>query len=1098
MVAHRPQNDLNLLREGALAPFEARLLGEVGIWQGGVRMGTSTRKQLALLAYLIANGGRVFPRDHVARLLWPQASQSRARQSLSQALYNLRQSHPHLPIAVGREMLCAPDEAFTSDLRVLENALAAEDVMAIISADRGSFMEGFSLRDSSEYDDWQEAVRTRLEGLTSTKLTHAAHEARARGSWQQVEQICEHLMQRSTADGELAHLFVQALLAQSKSHVAAVFLRKLQAQADAPENGVLLSEQVRREFQDLIRTSRSDNVNHLPFVGRADELVGLRSSYAHSVAGTTQLCVVDGDPGIGKTRLCEHFLRYCAIKGARVFLARCHSGEETLAFGPWARAMEAAVRPADLQELPQQWHRPLCAVLRATGAVWNETADDMATLPERRMYVFEAVSQLLLSVAGRGPVVLFFDDFQWASDSTSALLDYVLRRLDEHSLLVVLAIRAPRVSPHPLDSIRHTPSVHFHLRPLSAAESEALVVACESSQPVALPATLRQDVIRLAGGLPLYLLEYLRAVGHGMPQGVVGAFVPPTLEELISRRLAELPPSAVEILEVASVAGPSAPERVLRGAVEMQRRDFVGGVEVLCRHGLLHEQNEDLQFSHEVVREACYARMTVTRRRFYHAKVAEAYLSLGNRLDLDSVSRHYHASGERKLAFRYAMKAAKTSMAHGGIAEAKRQYIFACKAAESRAEKRAAQDQLSELLVALGATTEALPILQDLVAGHRYDTNPLMGARWELSLAILKWRSGLTAVETAIEAMEQIADTAAELDSWKLEARAIRQLAAAVMDAGDLRAAERLQWRLRSRLERFGDRPEALDCIYSLVAVIAGFSSGEEALRLAIRAAEMNRPELPLQTRYFAYFSAGTGFFVAGDLTSADQQYTSALNLVCDYHLWGVRSGLLNNYAVLLLETGRYGDALGMLSEGEEIARASNNGRMLSVLLANRAIALFEQQQMPEVARVAAELLALEDRYIPWWSRLAGISFRGLEALWRRDLHLVRECRVALNSIDIPNRRTNDLSYAEIFIARVAEHEGDVAGAVARLEQRISEYQDRDIFCRYRMELERARLLMQSRPQEAVAIAGRVRDHAARMSAQPLVRKADAILDRLL
>jgi len=88
----------------------------------------------------------------------------------------------------------------------------------------------------------------------------------------------------------------------------------------------------------------------------------------------------------------------------------------------------------------------------------------------------------------------------------------------------------------------------------------------------------------------------------------------------------------------------------------------------------------------------------------------------------------------------------------------------------------------------------------------------------------------------------------------------------------------------------------------------------------------------------------------------------------------------------------------------------------------------------------------------------------------------------------------SDVSYAEIFLARLSSLEGDVAGAVRRLEQAIAAYEDRDVLCRSRMQLERARLLRELDPAESRREAEAVLERARRMGARPLMEKAEAIL----
>src|SRR5690606_438179 len=90
-----------------------------------------------------------------------------------------------------------------------------------------------------------------------------------------------------------------------------------------------------------------------------------------------------------------------------------------------------------------------------------------------------------------------------------------------------------------------------------------------------------------------------------------------------------------------------------------------------------------------------------------------------------------------------------------------------------------------------------------------------------------------------------------------------------------------------------------------------------------------------------------------------------------------------------------------------------------------------------------------------------------------------------------------DLSYPEIFLARIGILEGRTDSAIERLEQVIRAYRNRDVCCRLRLEAELARILADSEPERASVLANTVKDQALRMGARPLVQKAETVLDRI-
>ncbi|HEX6938065.1 MAG TPA: hypothetical protein VF158_01540, partial [Longimicrobiales bacterium] len=125
-------------------------------------------------------------------------------------------------------------------------------------------------------------------------------------------------------------------------------------------------------------------------------------------------------------------------------------------------------------------------------------------------------------------------------------------------------------------------------------------------------------------------------------------------------------------------------------------------------------------------------------------------------------------------------------------------------------------------------------------------------------------------------------------------------------------------------------------------------------------------------------------------------------------------------------------------------------------------------------------------------------SILGLCALDRGDYAEARHCRrEVMLRYEVKDFWAPDLSYIEMFLARQTALEGEPEQALDRLERAIAAYEDREVCCRSRLQLERARLLMDIDPRESRRQAEEVRVRAVRMEAQPLIAKAEAILARV-
>ncbi len=162
-------------------------------------------------------------------------------------------------------------------------------------------------------------------------------------------------------------------------------------------------------------------------------------------------------------------------------------------------------------------------------------------------------------------------------------------------------------------------------------------------------------------------------------------------------------------------------------------------------------------------------------------------------------------------------------------------------------------------------------------------------------------------------------------------------------------------------------------------------------------------------------------------------------------------------------------------------------------------LAEFESGDVDTSRAQAEQIIAWNRPTSVRWSDSTAWSILGLCALARGDYTEANRCRrEVLLRFEGRDFWVSDVSYSEVFLARLTALEGEPEKALERLERAIAAYEHRDVFCRSRMQLERARLLREIDPTESRRQAEEVRARGLKIGARPLVDKADAILDRLV
>ena len=312
------------------------------------------------------------------------------------------------------------------------------------------------------------------------------------------------------------------------------------------------------------------------FVGRTEELAWLGAQWQSACRGEPMLAIVQGEPGIGKTRIAAEFAERCYRGGTTVLWGRCieEAGVPfealSTALGPLVGTMGAATPLWNLFGLPDE---------RAPGSDPD--------LERNRM--FQLVTELLERTAADAPVLMVIDDMQWVDPSTLALLAHFLRAAPPVCVLILATVRTTELSSADafvatVNGLRHEGRAALReIRGLEVAEVHSLVA---SMSPAAATMRLGEWLRARTGGNPFFITALLRQLDETtgtLREELDHIDLPDTVRGVIDRRVARLDPAAREILEVASVTGVEfdselvagrdpAPERNIRHAARRYRR----------------------------------------------------------------------------------------------------------------------------------------------------------------------------------------------------------------------------------------------------------------------------------------------------------------------------------------------------------------------------------------------------------------------------------------------------------------------------------------------------------------------------------------------
>ena len=485
-----------------------------------------------------------------------------------------------------------------------------------------------------------------------------------------------------------------------------------------------------------------------PFIGRDEELQQLEASFQRLASGQTQVVVVVGDAGLGKSRLLYEAKRHLHPKfaqdgkpaGAVLLEARCSSMSQSAPYAPFVTMLRRyfAVDPDEACE-------EACEKVRSGLDTWDGRPEsiypllsrflglptpDATPLPpdELKRASFDALAELVLAESRRVPVVLAIEDLHWIDDASRELLEYLVARLAGARVMVVVSQRPEERPPW----WAHAALTQIVLRRLADADVASIVRAVAGGP---LPAQLEAALVAKAEGSPFVAEEMTRALleeGHLVRDGegvrvtrAIGDIpIPGTVQEVIAARLDRLGPAAKRVAQVAAVLGRQFDRNHLVQLLAPDGVDVGRALVELEERGLIHRKsllaNDEYRFGESLTQEVAYEGLLLRQRRQLHDRIGLLLEKESGKAGADRtaiLAHHFSRGDDPRRALRALVAAGDTATEVPSYRSAVEFYRRAWELAEPMLDERADEELrrlalaaalgLCQVTVLFGATTAA-------------------------------------------------------------------------------------------------------------------------------------------------------------------------------------------------------------------------------------------------------------------------------------------------------------------------------------------------------------------------------------------------------
>jgi class 3 adenylate cyclase/predicted ATPase len=435
----------------------------------------------------------------------------------------------------------------------------------------------------------------------------------------------------------------------------------------------------------------------LPLVGRQEELGLLLRSWEASKDGHGQAILIQGEAGIGKSRLIDALREQVAGQKHIWITHRCSPYHTNSTLYPIIERLKRALdwRPEDgeaeklgkleaalsAQSLPLPEVVPLYAELLSLPLPEERYEQSNLDPKQKREATLDAIAGWLLEMAEQNPVLNVFEDLHWADPTTLELLQIYLEQSPTVSMMNVLTYRPDFVPPWSM----HSHMIPITLNRMERPEVEALIENQASGKKV--PPEVLEHIVEKSDGVPLYVEELTKTIldseflreeagRYALAGKLSDISIPATLQDSLMARLDRLP-TLREVAQMGSVLGREFAYEMLRAVVSLEEPQLQSGLEQLVADELLYQRGRLPRsryiFKHALIQDAAYQSLLKRTRQQYHMQVGrllEERFPETVEAHPELLAHHYTEGGAAKEAIAAWHKAGELAKSRGANQEA--------------------------------------------------------------------------------------------------------------------------------------------------------------------------------------------------------------------------------------------------------------------------------------------------------------------------------------------------------------------------------------------------------------------------------------------
>jgi diguanylate cyclase (GGDEF)-like protein len=434
--------------------------------------------------------------------------------------------------------------------------------------------------------------------------------------------------------------------------------------------------------EEIAEEEKIPSLNFKSFINRIDELNFLKKNFNTAFEGNGSLIVISGEAGVGKTRSVMELKKYSTLRKTAFLFAKPFEFGVTPPYHIFFQVIKQYIQDIGqhniefLNKLQPVYKAELVKFIPELLAVTGTIEESSELPPEyEKMRLFDAIYRILEIISQKTPIIIFFDDMQWASDTDLELLGYLIRNISFLPIFVCCTYRVEEVGEkHPLNQFLRAMSREHRfekidLKGFDYATTKQMLNAILS---FSVPENISEKIYHATNGNPFYIEEIIKSLVQNKIihwdktnwafKDIEEVTLPSSIGDLLKRRLEGINPELKELLTQASVIGNEFSLPMLKGMTEMNEGYLIDLLDLGLKNLLIRvEPNDYYSFENVLLQRTLYEDLSPVRQHRLHLQIARALeiLNVGNLPEVyEMLAYHYLKAEDWQCAYDYSLKAA--------------------------------------------------------------------------------------------------------------------------------------------------------------------------------------------------------------------------------------------------------------------------------------------------------------------------------------------------------------------------------------------------------------------------------------------------------